>query len=331
MRALITTLYYLFAFTGLCACGSETISTASDRVDAARARNDGPALWVVKDYDSTLYLFGTVHLLPDNLSWQREDMRQAFKEAGTIFFEVDTSAKSQIEATILTTSLGLRSDGLRLSDNLDNYQRNLLEAAANNGKLSIASLDGMKPWLASEYITFAAAGLAGLNPALAADEALKSRAQHSQKNILYLENSEAQIRAMADLPEFVQISMLTETMERFNALGQDMRKIAQSWALGRVDYLEDILIVPMKRQEPEIFNALLKQRNEKWALQLARFMEDSGTGFAAIGIAHLLGEYSLVELMRDQGYDVRRYYAFQGDNVITQVPLSITRIGGDGE
>ena len=297
----------------------------SERIDEARARNDGPAIWVATDFDSTLYLFGTVHLLPDDLVWQREDMRQAFAESGTIFFEVDTGPESQVEGTVLTTSLGLRSDGLRLSDRLDNYQLNLMEAAANNGDLTIAALDGMQPWLAAEYLTFAAAQNAGLSAALSADEALKSRAAREGKNVIYLESLETQIRASAELPEFIQIRILTETLERFNALGLDATNIAEQWAVGGTDYLTDQLIRPMKSREPEVFNNLLRDRNRAWANKIARFMEDSGTGFVAVGTAHLLGEQSLLSELREQGYSVQRYYAFKGENLIETVDAKIER------
>ena len=297
----------------------------SERIDEARARNDGPAIWVATDFDSTLYLFGTVHLLPDDLVWQREDMRQAFADSGTIFFEVDTGPESQVEGTVLTTSLGLRSDGLRLSDRLDNYQLNLMEAATNNGDLTIAALDGMQPWLAAEYLTFAAAQNAGLSAALSADEALKSRAAREGKNVIYLESLETQIRASAELPEFIQIRILTETLERFNALGLDATNIAEQWAVGGTDYLTDQLIRPMKSREPEVFNNLLRDRNRAWANKIARFMEDSGTGFVAVGTAHLLGEQSLLSELREQGYSVQRYYAFKGENLIETVDAKIER------
>jgi len=297
----------------------------SERIDEARARNDGPAIWVATDFDSTLYLFGTVHLLPDDLVWQREDMRQAFADSGTIFFEVDTGPESQVQGTVLTTSLGLRSDGLRLSDRLDNYQLNLMEAAANNGDLTIAALDGMQPWLAAEYLTFAAAQNAGLSAALSADEALKSRAAREGKNVIYLESLETQIRASAELPEYIQIRILTETLERFNALGLDATNIAEQWAVGGTDYLTDQLIRPMKSREPEVFNNLLRDRNRAWANKIVRFMEDSGTGFVAVGTAHLLGEQSLLSELREQGYSVQRYYAFKGENLIETVDAKIER------
>jgi uncharacterized protein YbaP (TraB family) len=301
--------------------------TVSEKVQKARDRNEGPAIWVAKDFDSTLYLYGTVHLLPDDLDWQRDDMRQAFSEAGTIFFEVDTGPKAKIDATVLTTNLGLRSDGMRLSDRLDNSQRNLMEAAANNGDITIAALDGMEPWLASEYLTFAAAQNAGLSADLSADETLKSRAERSGKNIIYLETVEAQIRASADLPEYIQLDILTETMEQFNRVGLESKRIADQWSVGGTEYLTDILIRPIKARPPEVFNALLRDRNRAWANKLSRFMEDSGTGFVAVGVAHLLGESSLLYELKEQGYEVKRHYAFKGENVIDTVDARIDRGG----
>ena len=264
-------------------------------------------------------------LLPDDLVWQREDIRQAFDKAGTIFFEVDTGPNGQIDATVLTTRLGLRSDGLRLSDRLDNYQLNLMEAAANNGNLTIAALDGMQPWLAAEYLTFAAAQNAGLSADLSADEALKSRAIREGKNVSYLESLETQLRASADLPEDIQIDILTETMEQFNALGREATEIAEQWSVGGTDYLTDKLIRPMKSRAPEVFNNLLRDRNRAWSTKLSRFMEDSGTGFVAVGTAHLLGEESLLSELREQGYAVQRFYAFKGEPVIDTVDAKIVR------
>jgi len=327
MKKTVSLLLATAVLTG-CSADTETRTaneSVSQRVEQARARNDGPAIWVASDFDSTLYLYGTVHLLPDDLDWQREDMRQAFNESGTIFFEVDTGPKGQIDATVLTTSLGLRSDGIRLSALLDNYQLNLLEAAANNGDLTIASLDGMQPWLASEYLTFAAAQNAGLSAELSADEALKSRADRDGKNIVYLESLETQIRASADLPDYIQIDILTETLEQFNNLGTAATEIADQWSVGGTDYLTEKLIRPMKARAPEVFNSLLRDRNRAWSSKLARFMEDSGTGFVAVGTAHLLGEDSLIHELREQGYIVKRHYAFKGENVIDTVDATIDR------
>lgn len=294
-------------------------ASVDGKVSAAHARNDGPAIWTVKDHDTTLYLFGTVHLLPDDLPWQRGDMKDAFAEAGTVFFELDTETGAQLEASILTQQLGFLPSGKRLSDKLDSYQLKLLTAAANNGGLSLASLDTMQPWLASEFLTIAAAANAGLTPELSADEALKNRAKRQRKNVIYLDDTERQIRASADQVDFVQMILLTETLEAFNSAGDDFKRIADAWAIGRTDILKAKTVTALSSRSPELYSALIKDRNRDWARIFTRFMEGNETGFAAVGIAHLLGEDSLQKAMRDQGYQVSRYYAFQGENVIKSV------------
>lgn len=291
------------------------------KIADARARNDGPAIWYVKDYDSTLYLFGTVHLLSADFDWIGADLESVFRDAGTVFFEIDTGTSAQIDASVLTQSQGFRSDGLRLSGELDSYQLKLLDAAANNGGLPVAALDNMKPWLASEFLTVAAAAKSGLTPELSADEALKSRAAAQGKNILYLDTMESQIMRAANLPDFVQMKLLNDTLEGFNTLGSDLTKVAQAWSVGQTNYLTREIITETKNRSPDIYQTYFDDVNRQWVKPLTRFLEDSGTGFAAVGIGHLLGEDSLQNLLEDQGYEVGRYYAFKGDNVIQTVPL----------
>ena len=307
--------------TALLAASCDQGGTVDGKISEARARNDGPAIWYVKDHDSTLYLFGTVHLLSTEFNWIRSDLEKAFRDAGTVFFEIDTDDSAQIQATVLTQSLGFRSDGLRLSGELDSYQLKLLDAAANNGGLPVATLDNMKPWLASEFLTVAAAANAGLSPELSADEALKSRAAAQGKNVVYLDTMEDQITRAAELPDFVQMKLLNDTLEGFNTLGSDLNKVAQAWSVGQTNYLTRELINEAKTRSPDMYQTFFDDVNRDWARSLTRFMEGSGTGFAAIGIGHLLGEDSLQELMAVQGYETGRYYAFKGENVIRTVPL----------
>jgi len=119
--------------------------------------------------------------------------------------------------------------------------------------------------------------------------------------------------------------LLTETLEGFNSLGDDLTDIARSWAVGRTDYLTREMVMPLKSKSPIFYEALITDRNKKWTQQFTRFMEGNGTGFAAVGTSHLLGEDSVIEMLREQGYDVSRYYAFQGENVINPINPTITR------
>ena len=326
MRSLFLTCL-AFAIT---ACDQVPITEGATRkVDDARARNDAPAIWRVQDEDSTLYLFGTVHLLPSDLSWQRDDMRDAFAESGTVFFETDNTGAAGLRAQALATQLGLRRDGRRLSDTLDNYQKNLLEAVANNGQVDLAALDSMQPWLASEFLTLSAATEAGLSADLSADEALKSRAKRSGKAVVYFEEPEAQLQQITDLSEAVQLELLTDTMERFDEMDETLARLARDWAVGNVDELEAALVGPLDTAPDGYVEAVLLDRNAAWAERLDRFMDGSGTGFVAVGTAHMFGEESLIDALEDRGHDVQRYLAFLGEDVIKPTRLELPDVPTD--
>lgn len=298
----------------LTACGIG--GSVDEKVAAAQSRNDGPPIWIVKDEDSTLYLYGTVHLLSEDMDWQREDMKAAFGEAGTIYFEIDTADTAQLELSVLTQTLGFFQNGETLTDHMDNYQLNLFEAVVHNGKLTRELLKGMKPWLASELLTVSAANEAGLFSDFAADETLKMQAQHLGKNIIYLDTIKRQIHASADQSRDVQMTLLTETMANYSQLGQNLSDIADAWAVGNAKELERVALEPFQLSSSEFYQALRVDRNHLWVSEFENFMNRSGTAFAAIGIAHLLGEDSLQDILRENGYGVERYYAFQGENVI---------------
>ena len=51
-----------------------------------------PPMWVIEDEDSTLYLFGTVHLLDPNTEWRTERVMGALDEATEVWFEVPMPA-----------------------------------------------------------------------------------------------------------------------------------------------------------------------------------------------------------------------------------------------
>ncbi len=320
------------ALCSLSACSEvPVLDGAAAKVEAAKARNDGPAIWRVQDDDSTLYLYGTVHLLPTGLDWQRDDLLDVFSEAGTVFFEADSDGTAGARAQALVTRRGMRMDGLRLSDQLDDYQAKLLEAVSNNGGIPLAQLDALQPWLATELLTLAAAESAGLSADLSPEAALRSRARRQGKNVLFLEQAEDQIAPIADLPVDVQLSVLTDTMERFDDTPAMLTRTANRWAEGDVVSLERELTGAMADAPPAYLDAVLTNRNADWARQLGDWMDGAGTAVAVVGTLHLLGESSLISELEEQGREVNRYLAFMGDDVIKPADVRLTPVPGGEE
>ena len=66
-----------------------------------------PPVWVVKDKDSEIVLFGSVHVLPPGLDWQPPALAAALKRADDLWFELPIDAQSEAETASLAAQTGV--------------------------------------------------------------------------------------------------------------------------------------------------------------------------------------------------------------------------------
>src|SRR3954462_10105425 len=87
------------------------VAAASFALPQAAAAKAGPALWSVADADTTIYLFGTIHLLPENYQWRTARFDQAVDNSQQLVVEtiVDDKAPTKIMSAMssLAFSRGL--------------------------------------------------------------------------------------------------------------------------------------------------------------------------------------------------------------------------------
>ena len=56
-----------------------------------------PALWAVTDKDTTIYLFGTIHLLPEKYQWRTAKFDSALKGADQLVVETIVDEKNPMK------------------------------------------------------------------------------------------------------------------------------------------------------------------------------------------------------------------------------------------
>ena len=69
----------------------------------------GPALWQVSDEDTTIYLFGTVHVLPATTTWFDDRVAKALAASGSIVTELPPSALTDLAAQQTIMALSMRT------------------------------------------------------------------------------------------------------------------------------------------------------------------------------------------------------------------------------
>lgn len=265
---------------------------------------EAPALWVIRDADSTIYLFGTVHMLRPETQWLTPQVEQAFDSAGTIWFEI-TNPDDQAAAIPLIQRHGLSLD-TPLSQRLGAADFARLDAAAASVGMSGAQMEPMRPWLAALTLAVAPLTKAGYDPASGVELVLRARAQAAGQPIRGLETLEQQLGLMAGFSEEAQLAFLRSTLDTFDQAAVMLDGMVETWASGDLVRFERISIDEMKKSGPEVYDALLTRRNADWAGQIETMLEGSGVVFIAVGAAHLAGDDSVQAILAQRGVTVER-------------------------
>ncbi|WP_199909813.1 TraB/GumN family protein [Rhodanobacter thiooxydans] len=264
-----------------------------------------PALWVVKDADTTIYLFGTVHLLPRDASWHYPALDRALSDSQTLYIELVDDDAANMAALVLRHGMDPTHP---LSTQLGEADAQRLRILANKAGVpgGMQALDMMRPWLAALTLTVSPLLKAGLDPEHGVDKQLKAQATAAGKPVLGLETAEQQIRLLADMPRSVELDFLRSTMREAADDSAKLTELIDAWKAGDVDTIARIGNDDMRRREPKLYQLLLVQRNEAWATKIATMLQQPGTVFIAVGAAHLAGPDSVQAQLRQLGIEAVR-------------------------
>lgn len=269
------------------------------------APSQGPAMWVVSDEDSTIYLFGTIHLLKPETQWRTPELDAALAEAGELWLEV-ANVDDLAAATPLIQQYGLNIGGAPLSSLLTEEENAQLGVAASAIGLPLQATEIMQPWLVGLQVSMAAAVKAGYDPQSGVDTRLKASADEAGTAVRGLETLEQQIRFFHDLPQDTQLQFLRQSLATWEEADEIIDGMVGTWAVGDVEGFEAIFLDDMQAQWGELYDVLIVNRNADWTNQIQTLLEGSGTTFIAVGAGHLAGEDSVQSMLAARGVTVQR-------------------------
>ncbi|SJM49931.1 GumN [Brevundimonas diminuta 3F5N] len=262
----------------------------------------GPRLWVVKDADSTLYLFGTVHVLKPETPWGSAKLDRAFASADEYWFEI-ADLNDVAGAVPIIQSKGVSPDR-PLSSLLTAEEQADLDAAARSIGATAAQLDPLRPWFAALQLAMASITKAGYLPQNGGDQVLHARAAATGKPIKGFETMPQQIGFIADMSEEAQLAMLRSGLKEFDQAPEFLGRMVGAWSTGDVDGLDALIGQEMKAESPEMFEVMLTRRNTDWTNQIVTLLEGSGTAFISVGAGHLAGADSVQAMLAKRGVTV---------------------------
>jgi uncharacterized protein len=277
---------------------------AAPAVSARAAEPVRTALWRVADADTTIWLFGTFHMLPPGQEALSPWARRAFDEADTLVVEA-ILPEDPAALTPLLVELGVARDGKPLSARLTPAQANRLSVSARAAGLDPATLEPLRPWLAATTLATSALSAAGLSHDAGADMRLKTEAKAANKPVEALETVRDQFGFLAGLPEREETAMLVATLDDLDGLEAEMRPLLRRWLRGDADGVARALNRSL-RATPGLSRTLLADRNARWAAWIDDRLDRPGVVFMAVGVGHLGGPDSVQVLLQRRGLTATR-------------------------
>jgi uncharacterized protein YbaP (TraB family) len=276
---------------------------ALDPVKAPPAVKDvDPALWVIKDADTTIYLFGSVHILKPGLGWFDDGVKTAFDRSDQLVLELVEPPAAEAQA--LFGKLAMDQQGKTLRSKMNDADRAVYDAAM--GKLGIpsAAFDPFEPWAAAITMSLLAAQKSGFDPNSGVERQLTAAAKVSNKPIGGLETMAFQLGVFDSLPEAEQIAFLVETAKMIDDVGSTTDKMVAMWASAETEGLGQLMNEGLTSRT--LYDALLTKRNANWAQWISAQMKKPGVTFMAVGAGHLAGSTSVQALLPAYGLTATR-------------------------
>lgn len=288
----------------------------------------GPALWQLSDDDTTIYLFGTIHVLPEGIDWYDARIAAAFDAAEEVVVEVDLRNTDEVLEAIL--SRAPLTNGKTLRAMMSDENRAEYEAALKELSLPAARLDEVEPWFA--YLTLMQTLLPTLGGGYQATSGVEALliSKLGDRDLIGIETIEEQIIAFDEMSMEAQLTLLDDIVESV-PLGDEAETTPESNDAAPVEPSAEEILAQMvdvwskgdaqgvgalfeddggdnSSSNEEHQTRLITDRNSNWVEWINQRLEQPGTIFIAVGAGHLAGEDSVQQQLYKGGIKVTRIW-----------------------
>ncbi|HIG29328.1 MAG TPA: TraB/GumN family protein [Verrucomicrobiales bacterium] len=265
-------------------------------------------VWEALNGNTRVYLIGSIHALHQDDYPLPGAMSEAYRRAERVVFEIDFSEVTEVSVSTLSTRHGLyrRNESIRDHLSAENYRKLSRYFVENNLG---PTPDQAKPWLFSTTLLQTELSKLGLRGDLGVDSHFYGRALNESKPVSGLETLALQYSVLSGQDPERQIADLEQFLDSSSEmLKQEVIKIFDVWRAADEKALIDAYQELLK-EDPGFFDLLLTKRNLSWMPQIEEFLSptDSTDTLVVVGALHMVGELGLINLLRNQGYDVERF------------------------
>jgi len=252
-----------------------------------------PFLWEIEGPTGTVFLFGTIHLgvaahdLPPIV-------QQRLRESPVVMFEADIRTMNAFE--LMTAGMYQGDETLQQHFNEEQWT-GLVSAVSPSIPETI--LRTYRPWFLFTLVS------QSLLPATEPmDLTLMAAAEGNLSELRFFETASEQTALLAAVPDQAMVDQIVEWVDDTEAARGEARALVQGYRDRDTEAIAAIVLDADDRARwPDLYEQLIFARNARW-MPVIEALVAEGSGFVAVGLGHLIGEDSVVDLLTQQGYTV---------------------------
>ncbi|GAB5536540.1 MAG: TraB/GumN family protein [Rubricoccaceae bacterium] len=260
-----------------------------------------PPLFLLEDADSKVYLFGSIHVVPASSLPLPRAIESAFDEVEVVAFELDLDA-AEAESSALAHK-GI--NGVSVAEALTEDQMKRLDGTLGRLGVPTGAVDTFEPWLVALMLTTFDLQKRGEMAEGGVDRYLFDRAQALGREIIPFETAALQTDVFDGMKLKDQVAYLMSTLDGMDSGEDGYAKLLDTWSSGDDDGLAT-LMADGTRDTPSLEARLLTDRNRAWVPQVEALLARDQDAMVVVGAGHLVGDNSVVAMLRAAGYEVVR-------------------------
>ncbi len=272
---------------------------------AARAAQPGPLLWQIQTPRGEVLLLGSVHMLRARDYPLADAIEAAYERADRVVLELDLAAMDPVQMQLSLRRLGMAPEGESLQSLMGPESWEQAMTLADDLGIELVRLEAAKPWYAALTIANLEMIRLGFRPDQGIEQHFARLCRRDRKPIHGLETLDYQLGIFNDMPLADQRRLLLQTLEDATRMEADMDGLIETWNRGDAGQLGELLGEGFE-EYGSLYETLVVRRNREWLPRVESWAEHEGTTLVVVGALHLVGEDSLIEMLKARGYRVRR-------------------------
>lgn len=257
-------------------------------------------LWEIEKENSTVYLFGSIHVGKEDMYPLSKPVEDAFENSNNLVVECD----------ITNTLNALMAESKMRYEENDNVYNHLTEegkekfdSLLNESNLSADYIKNYKLWVSKQLFLNTELRKLGYFSDYGVDKYFLDKAVDNKK-ILELESLDFQIDLLNSLYDSEsEKSSLTDVDMKESA--NEVDKMFKAYTDGDTTTMIELAMNPLK-ETPTIYKKMFVDRNVEMAEKIEGYLNTKDTYFVVVGSAHYLGDDSIIKLLEKKGYTVKR-------------------------